>query len=464
MMTSTHSRRSPLARRAWQLAASLALLGLLLLGLLFSQRELIRLGAQGYVFGYPLVMMDITRARFIDSMAPANQLVRFTQLADADFRDVVRPNVDTLYSVAWLQLGEQPLVLEVPASERYYVLQLLDGWTNVFASLGPRTSGTAAGHFLLVAPTWHGVVPAGLSLLRAPTAMAWLIGRVQTKGISDYAKVHSLQQQMYLTPLSQWQAGKQRSASTAKISAPASPPPLLQMRALDARAFFSRLLQLLPSNPAQAQDAQALADLALLGLQPGHPMPAWSRWQAQMLGLGMHLAERKLQQALDAPQGLHAGWRQPPMHIGRYAEDYGFRAVVAMIGLGANLAEDAVYPNASQDSQGQPLQGGRRYRLHFAAGQLPPIHAFWSLTIYAQDGFLIANPLKRYAIGDRDALQLNADGSLDIVLQNQAPPVTANWLPIPASGTFSITGRLYWPSAEVLNGNWRMPGIQSLRP
>jgi hypothetical protein len=194
-------------------------------------------------------------------------------------------------------------------------------------------------------------------------------------------------------------------------------------------------------------------------------MPTWSAWQTKMVSLGIWLAERKLQEALGDTGRLNAGWRQPPMSIGRYAQDYGLRAGVAMVGLGANLPEDAVYANAQQDSNGEPLQGGRRYKLHFTAEQLPPVQAFWSLTAYDNNGFLIANPLNRYALGDRDTLHFNTDGSLDIVLQNTTPEtVSDNWLPIPASGTFSITARLYWPAAQVLNGSWRMPGIRPVDP
>jgi hypothetical protein len=450
---------------AWQLTVGLALLTLLLLVVLFSQRELVRMGAQSFVFGYPLVMMDITRGSFINNKAQANELVTISRFPDASFRDVVRPNVDTLYSLAWLDLAREPMVLDVPAIQRYYVLQLLDGWTNVFASLGPRTSGNGAGLFLLASPTWQGNVPSGFTLLRSPTAMAWLLGRVQTNGETDYAYVHRIQQRMHLTPLSQWQAGIRAPTKTAKTHTKNSLPPLLQIQALSATDFFTRLQQLLEENPAQPHDSQALADLASLGLRPGQPMPAWSALHTQMIEIGMWMAERKLQQAFVDSNGLDAGWRQPPMNIGRYAEDYGFRAVVAMIGLGANLADDAVYPNASHDNSGQPLQGGRHYRLHFAAGQLPPVQAFWSLTAYDKNGFLIANSLNRYAIGDRDPLHFNADGSLDIYLQNEAPAATSiNWLPIPASGAFSITGRLYWPKAEILNGSWRMPGIQPVSP
>lgn len=445
----------------WRVAAGLALLTAVSAVMLLTQRELIRLAAQGYVFGYPLVMMDITKTTFINNNFQPNQLINVPRFPDASFQDVVRPNVDTLYSLAWLELTREPLVLEIPATERYYVLQLLDGWTNVSASLGPRTSGSNSGRFLIAGPTWSGEPPADLTLLRSPTAIAWLLGRVQTNGVADYANIHNLQQQLHLTPLSQWQAGIQTIAKTAAINTRQSPPPLLQMKALDATAFFTRLHQLLQDNPAQAQDKQAVAGLAELGFYPDRPMPAWSTFQATMIRLGMWLAERKLKQALNAPDGLDAGWRKPPNKVGRYAQDYGLRAAVAMVGLGANLPEDAVYLNAQQDENGQVLQGGGHYRLHFPAEKLPPVKAFWSLTVYDGDGFLIPNPLGRYALGDRDALQFNPDGSLDISLQAEAPAnEAANWLPTPASDNFSITARLYWPEAEALNGTWRMPGIR----
>jgi len=458
-------RRLMHGKQVWRLLTGLALLAVTLAITLFVQRDVIRLGAQGYVFGYPLVMMDITRASFINNDKQTNQLVHASRFPDSSFQNVVRPNVDTLYSAAWLDLANEPLVLDIPAIQRYYIVQLLDGWTNVFASLGPRTSGSTAGRFLITSPTWRGEAPAGMTLLRAPTTMAWLLGRVQTNGVDDYANVHRIQQKIHLTPLSQWQAGKKNRANIPGFTAQDALPPLFQMRALSATAFFTRLQRLLQDNPAQTQDKQALAGLAQLGLHPGQPMPTWSAWQTKMVGFGIWLAERKLQQALNDARRLNAGWRQPPMSIGSYAQDYGLRAGVAMIGLGANLPEDAVYSNAQQDNNGEPLQGGRRYQLHFTAEQLPPVQAFWSLTAYNNDGFLIANPLDRYALGDRDTLHFNTDGSLDIVLQNTTPETASdNWLPIPASGTFSITARLYWPAAEVLNGSWRIPGIQPVDP
>lgn len=447
----------------WLLGAGL-LLVLVAGALLLSQRETIRLAAQGYVFGYPLVITDLTRANFVAGMAPTNRLVHVPAFPDARFRDIVRPNVDTLYSVAWLDMNDGPWVFELPASERYAVMQFLDAWTNVFASLGPRTTGTRGGRFLLAGPHWQGQVPEGMTLLRSPTRIAWLLGRVQTNGKADYMAVHAIQAGIGLRSLADWQLGRPATTEPFRVPKQRQTPPLFQMRALSSTDFFTHLSGLLVDNPGSAGDSAALADLAQLGVQPGGAAPQWSWLQRQSVSLGIWLAERELHKALQRSDGRVAGWRQPPMHIGAYGEDYGLRAVVAMAGFGANLAADAVYPNANVDAQDQPLTGGQRYRLHFAADALPPVRAFWSVTAYDGDGFLIDNPLGRYALGDRDPLTRNADGSLDIYLQAQAPGESqqGNWLPIPASGPFSLTGRLYWPEAGVLDGSWHMPAIERL--
>jgi len=452
--------RRPRRRGRRILAGSL--LALVLLGaLVASQREIIRLAAQGYVYGYPLVMTALTRDNFTRGIAPANRLVHVPAFPEASFRDIVRPNVDTLYSLAWLDMQAGPWVFELPASERYLLMQFLDAWSNVFASLGPRTLGSEGGRFLLAGQDWQGEVPEGLTLLRSPTRIAWLLGRVQTNGKADYAAVHAIQAQVGLRSLEDWRQGKPASAEPFRLPGEPAVPPLHQMRALDGGQFFTRLAQLLVDNPPGPLDAAAVDDLQKLGVQPGGA-PQWNWLQRQAVALGMRLAERGMRQALEADDGRVNGWRMPPQHIGDYGSDYGLRAVVAMAGFGANLAADAVYPNADVDGQGRALEGGRRYRLHFAAGELPPARAFWSVTAYDGDGYLIDNPLGRYALGDRDPLHYNADGSLDIHLQADAPGEAqqGNWLPIPASGPFSLTGRIYLPEPQVLDGRWHMPAIE----
>jgi hypothetical protein len=454
-----------LRSRSWFKALmTLVVLVLLAAAVLFSQRQTIRDAAEGYVFGYPLVITEITRDAFSHSLAPVQQLVHVQKFPDAHFREIVRPNVDTLYSVAWLDLSEQALVFEMPATERYNVMQFLDAWTNVYASLGPRTTGQGAGTYLLVGPTWKGEVPAGMQLLRAPTAIAWLLGRLQTNGVADYEAVHGIQQHITLTPLSDWQQGKRSESRVAPAhKGEAATPPLYQMRAMANRDFFQRLARLMDSNPPSANvDQTALQGLARLGVQPGQEVASWGWLQQRAVAIGIWLAEHKLQEAIAHPAELKAGWRVPPAQVGRYGSEYGLRAAVAMAGFGANLAEDAIYPNGLQDADGKALQGGQRYRLHFAAGQLPPVRAFWSVTVYDADGYLVDNPLNRYALGDRDALKRNADGSLDIYLQADAPAGEwqANWLPIPKADGFALTARLYWPEASILSGKWNMPAIE----
>lgn len=432
--------------------------------LLWSQLETVRLAAKSYVFGYPLVMTDITRTNFTRTIAPANHLVNMAEFPEADFRVFVRPNVDTLYTQAWLDMDAGPWVFEVPSSSRYLVMQFLDAWSNVFASVGTRTTGQEGGRYLLVGPSWQEQVPDGMTLLRSPTRMNWLLGRIQTNGKADYAAVHGIQSGLSLRSLEAWQQGRVLENLPFQLPEQSVTPPLFTMRELSPQAFFGQLSSLMQDNPAVAADASAVAALNQLGVSPGAGVPRWNWLQTQAVGLGMWLAQHEMHAALQRSDVLINGWRQAPMHIAAFGQDYGIRAVVAMVGFGANLAEEAIYPNANVDSQGQALQGGQRYRLHFAAGELPPAQAFWSVTAYDADGYLIANPLHRYALGDRDPLTYNPDGSLDLLLQNEAPAPAqhANWLPTPSSGTFSLTGRIYLPERRMLDGQWHMPGIERL--
>lgn len=447
-----------------KLVGFVALLVLVVMAVGFGMRDTIRLGGESFAYGYPLVIMDITRQNFTATLDAANTLHHVREFPDSSFRNIVRPNVDTLYSVAWIDLAEGPRIFEVPSTDRYYVMQFLDGWTNVFASIGPRTTGTAAGTFLIAGPDWNGPAPPAATVLRSPTRIVWLLGRIQTNGKSDYTFVHALQEQFRLLSVREWQTTGAHEVGDWRKSEQTPVPPLYEMRAMGAEEFFGRLAALLEDNPPAEGDEAAIAGLLRLGVQAGQPVPHWSWLQTRALELGMTVARRRMLDAAESRQGLREGWTQPPRAVGRYGTDYGLRAVVAMAGLGANLPEDAVYPTGRTDSSGERLDGARRYRLHFDKGELPPVKAFWSVTTYDSDGYLVANPLNRFALGDRDALALNADGSLDLYLQADPPAQEwrSNWLPTPKRGPFSVTARLYWPAPEILDGNWHMPGIERL--
>ncbi len=447
-------------------AALASLVPLLLMGGgLYYKAEYIFLGAEAYLFGYPLVIMDVTRSNSALILGPENHLHRVRQFPDAGFKDVVRPNVDTLYTTGFIDMARGPWVFEVPAnSQRYEVMPLMDAWTTVFAAPGTRTLGAAGARLLLAGPLWQGSTPDGLTLLRAPTQIVWLIGRTQTNGVADYALVHQLQDGVRLRSLSDWLAdpAAPQTLSLAWQPAPVRPdPPIQQMRAMSTEAFFSRFSMLLVNNPPTVADSAMLAKLERIGLRAGQS-PDWGVLERWCLALGRWIADYKVASELKKPRELLRGWQTPPANLGNYGTDYNMRAVVAMIGLGANLPVDAIYPNARVDANGQALDGSHRYRLHFKAEELPPVNAFWSVTAYGADDFFIDNPLQRFALGDRDPLLFNADGSLDLLVQATAPEgdKQRNWLPVKHGQPFLLNARLYWPRPPALSGQWGMPGLE----
>ena len=439
------------------------------------EQQALAAGVEAVVYGLPLVMMDLTRAKTTNVArphgfsAPVNQFVHVRAFPDASFKDVVRANVDTLYSSAFLDLGAGPIVLSVPdAKSRYYLLPMMDAWTNVFASPGTRTTGTGAGRFAITGPGWSGTLPAGLTRIEAPTNMVWIIGRTQTNGPDDYAAVHALQEGFTLVPLSAF--GRPYAAPDGVVDAglDMKTAPVDRLRAMSSAEFFDRLALLMKSNPPPASEAPVLGKLRAIGIVPGEKFdpskldPAVARGLEPALAVALEKLDAASKQA-GAPVN---GWRVPSMALGNYGSDYGTRAVVALVGLGANLPQDAVYPSAFVDGEGQPLDGAHRYVIRFARGSTPPVQAFWSITLYDSNSFFVANPLNRYAVSSWMPLATGADGSLEIYVQHEAPgkDKESNWLPAPA-GNFNLTLRMYWPNAQaptVMDGSWQPPAVTRL--
>jgi hypothetical protein len=423
----------------------------------------------GYIYGYPLVLMDATQAA---STPPVNRFRHLSEFADHTFTDVVSPNVDTLYSTAWLDLGKEPLVLGVPdLGRRYYTMQLLDAWSNVIASPGTRTTGNGKGAFAIVGPGWRGDLPSSLEAIQAPTNMVWIIGRTYTAGKLDYDAVHAVQRQYQLLSLSGWEkstalTGAPAPATGASAATGAPPPhaepPVVQVDKLGAGPFFARLTQLMKANPPTANDEPIMHRLARLGMAPGAPFDL-GRLPASVVDAiegGVAAARARLHGTTMAALGKPVnGWRFR-LDLGRYGTNYELRAGVALMGLGANLAEDAVYPATDVDALGQPLTGENRYRLRFPPGGWPPTKAFWSITIYNDKHFLAANPIGRYALRDDDPIRAAPDGALEIVIQQDdpGPERRSNWLPAPAGG-FNLILRLYSPKPPVLDGTWAPPPL-----
>lgn len=441
-----------------------------------QEKEALQAGIEAVVYGLPLVIMDITRAKTTNVAAPGgfdapvNQFVHVRAFPDASFKDVVRANVDTLYSSAWLDLSKEPMVLSVPDTRgRYYLMPMIDAWTNIFASPGKRTTGTKAGHFAITGPGWSGRLPAGVQELKSPTNMVWIIGRTQTNGPKDYAAVHAIQNGYRLVPLSSF--GKSNAAPKGEVD-PAvdmKAPPVDQLKKMTTESFFNRLAQLLKSNPPPASEAAVLAKLAKIGVVPGEKFDPSKLDPVVAKGLqnAFPVAMEKLEAASKETGAPVNGWRVPPMVLGDFGTEYGVRAVVSLIGLGANLPADAVYPSAFVDGDGQPLNGAHRYVLHFEKGATPPVSAFWSVTMYDAQSFFVDNNLSRYAISSWMPLKRNADGSLDIYIQHASPgkDKETNWLPAP-NGDFNVTLRMYWPTDKkpsILDASWKPSAIRRVQ-
>jgi hypothetical protein len=426
---------------------------------------------EAYVYLYPLVTMDVTRRQLCSSAAgvrpghgPMGAFTHIREFPTADFREVVRPNFDTLYSSAWLDLGDEPWVISAPDSAgRYHLLPILDMWTDVFASPGTRTSGNGPLRIALCPSGWSGELPEGVERIDAPTPTVWIIGRTQTDGPEDYPAVRSFQDQLMITPLSAWGDTPPEPRIVELDGVDPVEPPLDQVNAMSGADFFSLGTALMARHRPHATDWGVVARMRRLGLVPGAPVDLDRLPDAARTAIESAPAQALATLGTQFPRlaPVVSGWMNITETMGVYGNHYVKRAVVAMVGLGANQPEDAIYPVLEVDADGQPLDGANRYVLHFDAADLPPVDAFWSITMYDAHGFQVPNEIDRYAIGDRDHLVFNDDGSLDLYLQpdNPGPDRVANWLPS-VPGQVGVTMRLYAPQPAALDGTWTPPPVR----
>ncbi len=440
---------------------AIAVLAVAMLNAQSASSELRDIAERAYIYAYPLVLIEATRGEL-----PVNLFTHVPQFPRPDTRRIVRPNADTLYSTAWLDLSREPILIHVPDSGgRFYLLQFMDAWTETFADPGKRTTGTAEGWFAVVGPHWNGELPQHVTRYDSATNIVWLLGRTQTNGVSDYDNVQEFQRGMRMMPLSAYPDGEQKLGSALAFGTDAGGTPPDQVKAMEPGAFFAAFAKAMKANPPHAADAPMVRDLARIGIVPGQDFDAskLTADQLQALNEGARAASARIERLVTAAASTKPGWGTFDRTIGRYGTDYMGRAVVARVGLGANPPEDAIYISSTADGAGQALNGSMRYRMHFEKSNLPPVRAFWSITAYDRDGYFIANPINRYAIGDRDQLKFNPDGSLDLYIQAQGPGPgqESNWLPS-GSGPFNLTIRLYWPKEAILNGTWRPPALERI--
>jgi hypothetical protein len=355
------------------------------------------------------------------------------------------------------------LVIAAPdTAGRFYLLPMLDMWTDVFASPGSRTTGTGAGSFLITSPGWTGTVPQGLTRLAAPTPYIWIIGRTKTDGPGDYEAVHKIQAGYTVTPLSR--LGKASEPVTVKIDpgVDMKTPPKIQVDTMPAVKYFTYAAELLKLHPPHDTDQPIISQMKRIGIEPGKSFDFEKL--DPVVKKALESAPADAQQLMTWKLATLArivnGWSMNTDTMGVYGNYYLKRAIVSQVGLGANLPEDAIYPLNLADEAGKPLDGANKYTIHYDKGGAPPVNAFWSITLYDAEGFQVANTLNRFAVASWMPFKTNSDGSLDLYFQNESPgqDKEANWLPAP-KGAFNLTMRLYGPKSEALTGKWSPPPV-----
>jgi hypothetical protein len=413
--------------------------------------------AEAYLYAF--AVHDLARTRWNATQNAANPnrfdvntLSHARRLLDHRDRWITMPNNDTLYSIAWLDLSGGPVTFAYPAmDERYFSFAFLDPWTDNVACVSRRTVGGEARTLWLAPPGWTGEAPAGATPMRMASNDLWLLGRVLVDGAADVPAVHALQDSM-------------------RLDAPGVSRPWRAVPAeRDARAFLTFAAEALGRNPVPTRDAALLERVAAVGLVPGEPDP-WSRLDEPMREAWTRLMPELRRQLRPGDPSRRSvvgpNWFSGLDHIGRYGEDHGYRAMIALLGLGALERAEAIYATCGQDAGRHALDGTRPCTLTVPADL--PVGAFWSLSMYRMEpdgrGFFVDNPIDRYTIGDRTpGIEREADGSLVIRLQHEAPADArgrANWLPAP-EGRYVLNWRLYEPGEGLLTRRTPLPAVQA---
>jgi len=463
-------------------ALNTAALDVRMLQLTFSNKPK-DIATLAYIWGYPLVTVAGSYVYYTTKgvpnlgEGPVNTINFARSLSNTSWVQYVSPNVNVLYGNAWLNLAKGPLVLLIPPIDRYYVMQFMDTFGQVFAYVGARATGSTGGTFLIAGPTWNGIVPNGMHEIKTPTNLVWISNRIFVNGTSDLPNVHAIQNQIKLVPLSisQQQGNATSSVSPTlssiqavmKVSNKTPNPAMIPAAGVKV---YDALSQAMVGNPQTypPPDPLLLAKFASIGIGAGKtPSTAAATNSTLNAAFQAGITEgEKLINAKIANIGTPVNGWLLQTGSGTYGNDYLLRAAIAKYGLGGNAAEEAFYPVGLTDSNGKNLTGGVNYTIHFKPSQIPPVNpkGFWSITMYNSTQRLVSNPINRYWIGaDTPGIMYNKDGSLDVYIQPQSPGQAKqnNWLPSPTTNQpFDLILRLYWPQPQALNGTWSPPPIQ----
>jgi hypothetical protein len=427
-----------------------------------------------FVFGLPIVMNYAVMYEFVldrnsgQYKAPFNTIWNDAQVFTWRDTAIPTPNSDTPYSLAWLDLRAEPVVISVPdvPAGRYFSVMICDGNTYNVGYIGSRATGQGAGSWLVAGPAWQGTTPAGVKgVIRSTTQFALAAFRTQLFGPDDMPNVVAVQRGYRAQPLS------------AFVGQPAPPPaPEIRWPRINAdlakHHFFDYLAFALQFNAPQANEAAIRAQMATIGIDGrGSPMPQSFIDRVELLAAAFE-GERKVEAAVAAAGVAMNGWRVTPIpgSPDAYNGDWLLRAVAAKAGIYGNSTEEATYPFTRTTATGETLDGSKaRYTLTFGPNQLPPVNAFWSVTMYhGGNQLLVQNPIDRYLINTPmlGGMRRNPDGGLTIHIQKDDPgaELRPNWLPAP-DGPIYMVMRLYWPKTEapsllpIGQGAWRPPGI-----
>jgi hypothetical protein len=404
---------------------------------------------EAFVYCLPAVALATVKARSAAAGLPPNTFRHARALSNAATQKVTAPNNDTLSSSAFIDLTAGPVQITLPATgARYFSLQLMDAYTNTFCVLGSRTTGPQGGVFTLVGP--NDAAPP--RAIRSPTPVVWALGRMLIDGEADLAAAHALQDQLTLTG--------PRPVSTLPAPAPAG---------ADWPAFFAGAQQLLLRNPPPATDEAVLRRIAPLGIGAagGFDAERFSPAERAQIAAGVAAGRAEIQ-GLEAVFRRVGDWAYQSSQIGDYGQDYRLRAATSQWGIGALVPQESMYVRGAGEDGSYFYPGGRSYRLRFARGALPPVDAFWSLTLYRAepDGavYYFDNPLQRYSLGDRSGLVASPDGAVELWISPRDPGGrrSSNWLPAPPDGRFVLLLRAYLPRRPMVDGVYRLPPVERL--
>ena len=427
--------------------------------------EISRAAESAYVYLYPLALTHVV---WLSRGGSTNELRHLRSYPTAEqSRGAIAPNVDTLYSAAWLDLSDGPIVLDVPDTKgRYYSVQLVDGFDQTIGLIGKRTHGTRAARFLIASRRSKAAATPNVERLHVPADFVWLLVRIQANGRADYAFVNALQDQFSVKPLT-----PRTSASRPADFPPVKPgfDPVRQLDAMDGVMFFRAAAEAMKKSPLAPADTNIIRPLTRIGISVGKSFDpdALSSETRAALNRGAVDGRIKIEAFGSDDSKMFAddiggGWRRH--RVEDFGKDYLRRAATARIARGSLPPEEATYFVARTDSAGRTLTGQHQYVLRFEQGKLPPVDAFWSITLYDAEGHFVPNPIDRFAIGDRDSVVKGRDGSVEIHIQSESPAGTqSNWLPAPKSAPFCLSLRMYLPRKEVLAAAWRVPALRRMK-